>query len=64
MRSQAPRKQDEDSGKAHSGNALAITPNRREAVDTNAFPVPRSFAGKISGEMAYKTPYMIWALVR
>ena len=29
------------------------------AVAVSPFPVPLSFAGKISGEIAYKTPYMI-----
>lgn len=38
---------------------LTITPNTREVVETKALPVPLSFAGNISGDMAYRTPYMI-----
>jgi hypothetical protein len=38
---------------------LTKTPNTLDAVDVRPFPVPRSFAGKISGEIAYKTPYII-----
>ena len=30
------------------------------AVAVNPFPVPLSLAGNISGEIAYKTPYIIW----
>lgn len=34
-------------------------PKTRVAVAVRPLPVPRSLAGKSSGEMAYKTPYMI-----
>jgi hypothetical protein len=36
-----------------------MTPKTRVAVAVSALPVPRSLAGKISGEIAYSTPYMI-----
>ena len=35
-----------------------MIPKMRFTEATNAFPVPRSFAGKSSGEVAYRTPYM------
>lgn len=38
----------------------ATTPKTRVAIETSPFPVPRSLAGKISGETAYKTPYIIY----
>lgn len=38
----------------------ATTPKTRVAIETSPFPVPRSLAGKISGEAAYKTPYIIY----
>lgn len=34
-------------------------PKTRVAVAVRPFPVPRSLAGKTSGEMAYRTPYII-----
>ncbi len=36
----------------------AIIPKTRFAVAVNAFPVPLSFVGKISGVYAYNTAYM------
>ena len=39
---------------------LTITPRILVAVETSPCPVPLYLAGKISGEMAYKTPYMIY----
>ena len=36
-----------------------IMPKTRFAEETSALPVPRSFAGKTSGEMAYSVPYMM-----
>ena len=38
---------------------LTITPEVRVAVHTNPFPVPRSFAGNISEERVWRTPYII-----
>lgn len=35
-------------------------PNTRLAAAVSAFPVPLSLAGNISGDMAYRMPYMIW----
>lgn len=43
-------------------NTLTMTPNIRLAIAVRLFPVPRSFAGNISGDAAYKTPNMIYAL--
>lgn len=36
-----------------------MMPKTRVAVAVRPLPVPRSFAGKTSGESAYNTPYMI-----
>lgn len=35
------------------------TPNIRVAIEVSPLPVPRSLAGNISGEIAYRTPYII-----
>jgi hypothetical protein len=37
----------------------AMIPKTRFAVAVNAFPVPLSFVGKISGVYAYRTAYII-----
>lgn len=37
---------------------LTITPKTRFAAATSALPVPRSLAGNISGDSAYRVPYM------
>ena len=36
-----------------------MIPKTRVAVAVRPLPVPRSLAGKSSGEMAYSTPYII-----
>lgn len=36
-----------------------MIPKTRVAVATSPLPVPRSFAGNTSGEIAYNTPYMM-----
>lgn len=45
---------------SHVPERRTMTPNTREAVAVRPLPVPRSLAGKISGEMAYSTPYIIY----
>ena len=39
-------------------NLYIIMLKMRFTEGTNASPVPRSFAGKSSDEMAYRTPYI------
>jgi hypothetical protein len=39
---------------------ITITENSLVAVDVIPLPVPLSFAGNSSGEMAYNTPNIIW----
>lgn len=41
-----------------------MIPKTRVAVAVSPLPVPLSFAGNTSGEIAYKTPYMICKLIR
>ena len=46
----------------HTADTLtAIIPNILFVVAVRAFPVPRSFVGKISGVYAYNTAYMMLA---
>lgn len=47
---------------AYSAIIGAITPEIRVAVHTNPFPVPRSFAGNISEEIVWRTPYIMLLL--
>jgi hypothetical protein len=43
------------------GQLTAIIPKILFVEAVNAFPVPLSFVGKISGVYAYRTAYMILA---
>lgn len=47
-------------GRVYEMERRTITPNTRVAVAVSPFPVPRSLAGNISGDMAYRTPYIIY----
>jgi len=43
---------------AYNAMMGAIMPKTRFPVAVSPFPVPRSFVGNNSGDMAYRTPYI------